>query len=118
MLDSLTTEEMQDLQRQQAALDEEMRLFQKMQDSHISEAVDLDSVRMRFAASEVARLEAAIKKVNSQLEVEHQARIESEKSAKQQKSIDRNRFIINLLVTIVSAVAAVVAAVVAIIALA
>lgn len=67
--------------------------------------------KINFEDSPLAHIENAVKAINEKLEIEHQARLESEKNAKKQASVDKNRFVFNTVVGIVSAVSAVVGAV-------
>lgn len=61
--------------------------------------------------SPLTHIEQTLEAINEKLEIEHQARLETDKAAGKQAVIDRNRFIFNTIIGIVSAVAAVVGAV-------
>lgn len=61
--------------------------------------------------SPIAHIEQTLEAINEKLEIEHQARLEADKTARKQAVTDRNRFIFNTVIGIVSAVAAVIGAV-------
>ncbi len=70
--------------------------------------------KQRKAVLDTATL---LKEISEKLEAEHEARIESEKDAEQQKIVETRRFIVSTILGILSVIAATAAAVAAILAL-
>lgn len=64
-----------------------------------------------FEGSSISDIVNAVEAINEKLEIEHQARLEADRTTKKQADTDRKRFVFNAIIGIVSAVAAVTGAI-------